>query len=570
MRRFSPIVLALIVAVACDPGQTTSDTRPGGPPVTVPAESTSTTRDPRPCAATTVIAPSVAANGRPVIERLPAGNPHAAAVAASQAMFDCAIEVVVVDSTGIDRIALAAVLAVAFQAPLLFGDEGATSLLAYELDRLAPSRVWLVGDIAAAESPSWAEVVRIGGTDQEIAAEITSLIGADEDLPLPTTGGTDTVAVTIEAMVTGKTLTPPAPGATVAPLASGDDIVAGTGASGMLWLVDTGEPEAALVAAAGAITSGGFLGLVDGRDLRLETALGRDLAPIADAVRVIQIVGGTEDAGWQSQVLLRGAELPGGGFLMFPGRRMVALYGNPLTTSLGPLGEQDPAAGLDRIRDISVGYDADGNTVLPTFEIIATVAAGSPGNDGDYSNEMPLDLLHAWVDFAAANGMYVLLDLQPGRTTFLSQAVLYEALLLEPHVGLALDPEWRLAPDEVHLEQIGSVGADEVNEVVEWLAALTRDNALPQKVLLIHQFRADMLPDRERIMATPELSLVIQMDGHGTIPEKMTSWVRTTTGWETDQFEYGWKNFYDEDIPGPMAAADVLALVPATVYISFQ
>ncbi|HAX81498.1 MAG TPA: hypothetical protein DCY40_02885 [Actinobacteria bacterium] len=570
MRRSLPLLAAVLVLASCAPNSTTTDTRPGGPPATVGADATTTTRDPRPCAATTVIAPVASADGIPAVERLPAGNPHAAAVAASQAMFDCAYEVVVVDSAGIDRIALAAVLAVAFQAPLLFGDAGATSLLAYELDRLAPSRVWLVGNTAVADAPRWAEVTRIGGDDRAIAAEITDLIDADEDLPLPSTGGTAAVSVAIEAMVTGKTLTPPAPDVAVPPLTTGDDIVAGTGASGMLWLVDTGELEAALVAAAGAITSGGYMALVDGADLRREQALARDLAPIAAAVRTIQVVGGTEDAGWQARVLLRGDELPGGGFLMFPGRRLVALYGSPLTTSLGPLGEQDPAAGLSRIEGISAGYDTDGNAVLPTFEIIATVAAGDAGPDGDYSNEMPLDLLHRWVDFAGANGMYVLLDLQPGRTTFLSQAVLYEELLLEPHVGLALDPEWRLGPDEVHLEQIGAVGADEVNEVIEWLAALTRDNALPQKMLLIHQFRADMLPDRERIMATPELSLVIQMDGHGTIPEKMTSWVRTTTGWETDQFEYGWKNFYDEDVPGPMSAAEVLALVPTTVYISFQ
>ena len=183
---------------------------------------------------------------------------------------------------------------------------------------------------------------------------------------------------------------------------------------------------------------------------------------------------------------------------------------------------------------------------------------------------MPRDLLQSWVDFAGSHGMYVLLDLQPGRTTFLSQAVLYEDLLREPHVGLALDPEWRLGPDEFHLEQIGSVSADEVNEVVTWLADLTRDNALPQKMLLIHQFRADMLPDRERIESRSELALVIQMDGHGTIPEKMTSWVRTTTGWEDDQFDYGWKNFYDEDVPGPLTAAEILDLVPTPVYISFQ
>ena len=568
MRRVTLVLTIAIVASSCSP----AGTRPTGPPSTVSAESTTTTRDPRPCPATTVLAPRASADGTPSIGSLPAGNPHAAAVAASKAMFDCAIEVVVVDTGDVNRIALAAVLAVSFQAPLLFGDQGATSLLAYELDRLAPQRVWLVGDTAAAEVPGWTEVERIGGSDQEIAAEVTSLIGADEDLLLPTEGGTDTVAVAVEAMLTGKALTPPPVDGSAAPVSpvTGDDIVAGTGESGMLWLVDTGEPEAALAAAAGAITSGGFMGLVDGSDLRRDTALRRDLAPIADRVRAIQIVGATADAGWQARVLLRGDEIPGGGLLLFPGRRLVALYGNPLTTALGVLGEQDPAAGLARLNQLSTGYDADGLIILPTFEIIATVAAGDAGNDGDFSNEMPIDLLRSWVDFAGANGMYVLLDLQPGRSDFLSQARLYEELLLEPHVGLAIDPEWRLGPDEFHLEQIGSVEAAEVNEVVRWLAALTRDHALPQKMLLLHQFQDEMLPNRDQIEAPPELALVIQMDGLGTIPDKNTSWARTTATWEVDQFEYGWKNFFDEDIPGPLGPQDILQLVPSTVYISFQ
>ena len=568
MRRVTLFLTIAIVASSCSP----AGTRPTGPPSTVSAESTTTTRDPRPCPATTVLAPRASADGTPSIGSLPAGNPHAAAVAASKAMFDCAIEVVVVDTGDVNRIALAAVLAVSFQAPLLFGDQGATSLLAYELDRLAPQRVWLVGDTAAAEVAGWTEVERIDGSAQEIAAEITSLIGADEDLLLPTEGGTDTVAVAVEAMLTGKALTPPPVDGSATPVSpvTGDDIVAGTGESGMLWLVDTGEPEAALAAAAGAITSGGFMGLVDGSDLRRDTALRRDLAPIADRVRAIQIVGATADAGWQARVLLRGDEIPGGGLLLFPGRRLVALYGNPLTTALGVLGEQDPAAGLARLNQLSTGYDADGLIILPTFEIIATVAAGDAGNDGDFSNEMPIDLLRSWVDFAGANGMYVLLDLQPGRSDFLSQARLYEELLLEPHVGLAIDPEWRLGPDEFHLEQIGSVEAAEVNEVVRWLAALTRDHALPQKMLLLHQFQDEMLPNRDQIEAPPELALVIQMDGLGTIPDKNTSWARTTATWEVDQFEYGWKNFFDEDTPGPLGPQDILQLVPSTVYISFQ
>ena len=51
------------------------------------------------------------------------------------------------------------------------------------------------------------------------------------------------------------------------------------------------------------------------------------------------------------------------------------------------------------------------------------------------------------VDAAKAAGAYVMLDLQPGRTDFLTQAKRYQELSTEPHVGLALDPEWRLQPD---------------------------------------------------------------------------------------------------------------------------
>ncbi|OUD85835.1 hypothetical protein BC477_15610 [Clavibacter michiganensis subsp. michiganensis] len=44
-------------------------------------------------------------------------------------------------------------------------------------------------------------------------------------------------------------------------------------------------------------------------------------------------------------------------------------------------------------------------------------------------------------------------------------------MLAQPGVGLALDPEWRLGPDQVPLKQIGSVSAAEVDATTDWLAA---------------------------------------------------------------------------------------------------
>jgi hypothetical protein len=262
-------------------------------------------------------------------------------------------------------------------------------------------------------------------------------------------------------------------------------------------------------------------------------------------------------------------ELPGGGHVLFPGRRLVALYGHPGDDNLGVLGEQPVDAAVQRAREVASGYDAvTSEPVVPAFEIIATVASSEAGDDGDYSLESSLDHIRPWVDAAAAAGLYVILDLQPGHADFLTQAMRYEELLAQPHVGLALDPEWRLAPGERHMRDIGQVSAEEVNRVAAWLAELTRRHHLPQKLLLLHQFRHDMLPDRANIRVQPDVALVVQMDGLGDQETKLETWRAITTGGPAGA-HFGWKNFYDEDAT-LRAPADVVALVPSPVYVSYQ
>lgn len=262
-------------------------------------------------------------------------------------------------------------------------------------------------------------------------------------------------------------------------------------------------------------------------------------------------------------------ELPGGGHVLFPGRVLVAIYGHPGDDNLGVLGEQPVEAAVERARGVAAEYvGIHPEVVVPTFEIITTVASSEAGADGDYSLESTLDHIRPWVEAAATAGFYVVLDLQPGYTDFLTQAMGYEEFLVQPHVGLALDPEWRLAPGERHMRDIGQVSAEEVNRVAAWLADITRRNHLPQKLLLLHQFRLDMLPDRSEITVPPELALVVQMDGLGSQDLKLETW-RTITAGGPDGVRFGWKNFYDEDSP-VRSPADTVALTPPPVYISYQ
>jgi hypothetical protein len=520
-------------------------------------------------------------------------DPGLASVHMSQAMFECATNVVIVSDSDLDRVAVAAVLAASLKAPLLIGSANAAGLLGFEAERLAPEQIIAVGEDMSFSAPEWTEIVTLAGDTSAIADQINSLTGLLSSLPLPADQGVATLVTTLNAIGSGATVTPSPPPTTTTTTttttAGGDTtptttvvaeiptteevpgLTAGAGTTGVAILVDGNQTASALAAFASAEASGAIASLIDEADLRRVPDAGRALQSLPGGAGAIHVFGdvASEDR-WQLDVIRSAEELPGGGFLILP-RILVALYGNPTTTALGALGEQGPADAATRVQGMAAQFEAPGVRPLPTFEIITTVAAGNPGGDGDYSNEMGNEVIQPWIDVGAQEGVYVILDLQPGRSDFLTQAKRYEQELLNPHVGLALDPEWRLTADQLPLQQIGRVQAAEVNQVVEWLANLVHENDLPQKILLLHQFREFMLEDRETIMTPPELQVIIQMDGQGAVPDKYNTWAILTSGWENHPWAWGWKNFYDEDIPGGgISPADVLQLVPTAAYVSYQ
>lgn len=265
-----------------------------------------------------------------------------------------------------------------------------------------------------------------------------------------------------------------------------------------------------------------------------------------------------------------GVELPGGGYTMFPGRTLVALYGHPGAPSLGALGQQDLDASIARAKQVAGTYRGRvAGPVIPTFEIIATVATGGPGADGTYSAKAPVSKLRPWIDAATKAGMYVILDLQPGRANLLSQANAYVDLLRLPNVGLAIDPEWKLAPGQRPLQGIGGVDAAEVNSVIAWLSRLTAANHLPQKVLVLHQFQLSMLRDEQQIVTDDDnVTVLIHMDGQGSPAAKNSTWAAVTGAAPSGVF-FGWKNFFAKDRP-MLDQPTTLARKPVPVMISYQ
>ena len=347
----------------------------------------------------------------------------------------------------------------------------------------------------------------------------------DLDLEVVTAATTADVDRELEDLLAGST-----------PAAPGDGLV-----------VLTRDPAADVLALATA--GGAEVVAVPSGDPRVDPAVVEQLRALGDRPTVV-LGPGWPDPAYTVEVARSGDELPGGGHTIFPSRHVVALYGSPDLPALGVLGEQDPAAAVARTQQVVDQYaPISDRPVVGAFEIIATIADAEIGADGDYSREVPVETLRPWVDAAGEAGMFVILDLQPGRTDFLTQAKRYTDLLLEPHVGLALDPEWRLTPDQVHLRQIGSVTGAEADAVAAWLAELTREHDLPQKMFVLHQFAASMITNRELVRTDrPELQVVVHVDGQGTPGGKVGTWNLLRQGADPG-LSWGWKNFFDEDLP---------------------
>jgi hypothetical protein len=278
--------------------------------------------------------------------------------------------------------------------------------------------------------------------------------------------------------------------------------------------------------------------------------------------------GGDEQPAGSSAAPARAAappQLPRGGRQVLPRYRVVAYYGAPQDPELGALGIGTPDAAVKRLRRQAAAYDA-GRPVMPALELIAVVAAHDPGEGGRYSLRQDDRTIARYLRAARRAKALLLLDIQPGRSDFFTEATRLRKWLREPDVGLALDPEWRVTAGQVPGQVIGRVDSREVNATTAWLSALTAKYRLPQKLVVIHQFTDDMV-DETTLKPRRGLAMVLNADGFGTAPVKISKYHRFTR--QSPGFGTGFKLFYHEDV-GMMSPRRVLKLHPVPDFVVYE
>ena len=259
---------------------------------------------------------------------------------------------------------------------------------------------------------------------------------------------------------------------------------------------------------------------------------------------------------------------------LLPDHRIVAFYGNPLEKRMGVLGEYPKADMLARLdKEVARWAKADpSHPVIPALHMVVTTAQGAPGKNGLYRLRMRDSLVDAIYGWAKEKKGIFFVDVQLGKDNVQNEVPRLARWLENPDVHMAVDPEFAMAASgAVPGTKIGTMDAREINWVISWMDSLVKAKHLPPKILVVHRFTRKMVTNAKDIRPTPNVQVVMDMDGWGPPWLKFDSYHDYVKA-EPVQFT-GFKLFFHNDTKkgdALLTPAEVLRLNPRPLYIQYQ
>ncbi len=255
---------------------------------------------------------------------------------------------------------------------------------------------------------------------------------------------------------------------------------------------------------------------------------------------------------------------------LLAGNQVIAFYGKPGAVNMGVLGEYSKEQVAPILEAYARLYDeANGPLgVIPAFHIVY----GTVWPEGEIG-KLNKAVTEDYIRFAAEKGWVVILDHQIGKYTVAESVRAMLPFLHYPNVHLAIDPEWRtLMP----MKEIGSISGAELNEAQRIIDEYLREQSLPGiRMLVVHQFTAKMISERETVRANfDRVLLVHNADGFGSPELKRHSYRYNALA--TNMPVKGFKLFFEAKLPAAgsdrplMRPEEVLALTPMPLLIMYQ
>ncbi len=207
---------------------------------------------------------------------------------------------------------------------------------------------------------------------------------------------------------------------------------------------------------------------------------------------------------------------------------LLTIYGRAFSTApiLGRLGMDDNFTQLEwQVQPYAQGIKANNGGTDPriTVHLIYAMAVpcGVTGNCLYYLDDAGVDIVKTYITEAARRHWLVVLDDQLGRSDPATemQRIISKGYLKYDNVEVALDPEFRTAAyQSTPGIPIGTVSAAEINAAGAMLNVYAaRLGLLHRKIMMVHQFREDMITDRQTLRQDLfYVDTVVIADGFGT------------------------------------------------------
>ena len=259
---------------------------------------------------------------------------------------------------------------------------------------------------------------------------------------------------------------------------------------------------------------------------------------------------------------------------VLPFNRIVAFYGNLYSKKMGILGELPKNEMLKKLKEeVAYWQSADSSLpVIPALHYVAVTAQGAPGKDNKHRMRMPFHQIDTIVNWANEINALVFLDIQVGHSSVKDEVPALEKYLQMPQVHLGIDPEFSMKGGHVPGKKIGTFGADDINDAIDFLAATVKKYNLPPKILVVHRFTQGMVTNYKQIKKVPEVQVVMDMDGWGDKILKRSTYLRYIYK-EPVEFT-GFKLFYKNDTKTGVnqlyTPQELLKFIPKPIYIQYQ
>ncbi|WP_421377900.1 hypothetical protein ACOJQI_11630 [Bacillus salacetis] len=249
--------------------------------------------------------------------------------------------------------------------------------------------------------------------------------------------------------------------------------------------------------------------------------------------------------------------------------RIVSYYGHPNSVNMGILGEYEPEVYMDKLIAQTKEYSEldPERPAIPAIELIATVAQRSPGEKGLYIHPTSDEAIEKYAKLAEENNALLILDIQLSRDTVMNQVKSIEKYLKRPYVHLAIDTEFHVQEGEIPGVDLGTVDGKKIQEAIEYVSNIVKENNLPDKLVIVHQFSKHVLINKDAIQPTENVEVALNFDGHGLDAIKRAGYNEHV---QKEPIQYGgFKVFYKKDEP-LMMPKDVLELDPAPAFVNYQ